>query len=342
MSSPAQICITGTGVVSPAGWGRQHFADALRVGQLPGDVTGPERYFAPPAPDEIRKKFRHARLRRSTRLAQLMVGAAMEALGDRLDQWSEEECRRLQIIVSLYNGNVLYTSRFFSEVLEDPSIASPILFPETVFNAPAGHLAAVLGCGADHSTLVGDGANFLTALALAANRLQDGLTDRILVLAAEEEHALVRRAIALFDPAAPVAEGAGALLLERRTDPPPGAIALHSISDPALYSLPGPAGIAGALKALHDQASLDPHTLLTGNLTGFQKIARVESRLFGHWPGPRLDIASIFGWSPGASAAWQLLAAHERLRQEPQLHAAQILTAGDTHQAITSRLQRIT
>src|SRR3712207_7831863 len=39
------------------------------------------------------------------------------------------------------NGGVIYTKRFYHEVVESGAeAASPLLFPETVFNAPASHL----------------------------------------------------------------------------------------------------------------------------------------------------------------------------------------------------------
>jgi len=33
----------------------------------------------------------------------------------------------------------------YDETLRDPTTASPLFFPETVFNAPASHIAALLG-----------------------------------------------------------------------------------------------------------------------------------------------------------------------------------------------------
>ncbi len=54
-----------------------------------------------------------------------------------------------------------YSRRFYEEVLRDPATASPLIFPETVFNAPASHLAAFLGTTAINYTLVGDEGTFL-------------------------------------------------------------------------------------------------------------------------------------------------------------------------------------
>ena len=66
---------------------------------------------------------------------------------------------RTALIFAISNGGVIYTKRFYHEVVESGAqAASPLLFPETVFNAPASHLAAILGITGASYTLVGDGA----------------------------------------------------------------------------------------------------------------------------------------------------------------------------------------
>jgi 3-oxoacyl-(acyl-carrier-protein) synthase len=77
-------------------------------------------------------------------------------------------------VVCVFSGCVNYSSRFYSETLKDPATASPLVFPETVFNAPASHLSAFLGNSAINYTLVGDSGTFLIGLAMAAQWLSDG------------------------------------------------------------------------------------------------------------------------------------------------------------------------
>jgi len=57
--------------------------------------------------------------------------------------------------------------------MKDPLTASPLLFPETVFAAPASHAAALLGNTPLVHTLLGDPASFVQGLALAAAWLED-------------------------------------------------------------------------------------------------------------------------------------------------------------------------
>ena len=68
------------------------------------------------------------------RVTELAAAAALEALGDSANAVREGRCR-LGIVFCVMAGCVNYSRRFYQETLEDPSTASPLIFPETVFNA---------------------------------------------------------------------------------------------------------------------------------------------------------------------------------------------------------------
>ena len=108
--------------------------------------------------------------------------------------------------------------------------ASPLLFPETVYNAPASHLAAMLGVDGATYTLVGDGTVGLQALEFGAQLIATGDADDVLVVAAEELDWILfeaHRAWRLIaqggdgvlekwtGSCAPLSEGAAAVLLSR-------------------------------------------------------------------------------------------------------------------------------
>ena len=108
--------------------------------------------------------------------------------------------------------------------------ASPLLFPETVFNAPASHLAAILGITGASYTLVGDAAVGILALQMASDLMCNEALDYCLVVAAEEVDWLLCDAYRKWrllrnkPPIEPFAgsaagmilsEGAGAVLLSR-------------------------------------------------------------------------------------------------------------------------------
>src|SRR5262249_17052821 len=85
------------------------------------------------------------------------------------------------------NGGVTYTKRFYHEIVgTGAQAASPLLFPETVFNAPASHLAAILGVTGTTYTLVGDGAVGLTAIAMAEELMANDSLDYCVVVGTEE------------------------------------------------------------------------------------------------------------------------------------------------------------
>jgi 3-oxoacyl-(acyl-carrier-protein) synthase len=139
---------------------------------------------------------------------------------------------RLGILCGVMGGSVIYSRRFFEEVRRDPPTASPLLFPETVFNAPASHLGAILGRTGRNDTLVGDQTGFLHALALGATWLTDGVVDSCLVVGSEEADWLTAEATGLFHRQIPTAEGAGALLLSREFSP----VELLGVTEPEAFT----------------------------------------------------------------------------------------------------------
>lgn len=128
----------------------------------------------------------HPRLRRSSAISRFAVAAGLAALKDAgVD--SEKGIARTALIFATSNGGVIYTKRFYHDIVAGgPQAASPILFPETVFNAPASHLAAILGITGASYTLVGDGAVGIMAMQMAADLIRNESVDYCLVVAAEE------------------------------------------------------------------------------------------------------------------------------------------------------------
>jgi 3-oxoacyl-(acyl-carrier-protein) synthase len=83
---------------------------------------------------------------------------------------------------------VNYSRRFYHElVTQGANAASPMLFPETVFNAPASHLAALLKLDGQSYTLVGDSAVGLSAIHFAAQLLTHQSELELCVVVGTEE-----------------------------------------------------------------------------------------------------------------------------------------------------------
>ncbi len=233
-----RVYVHGWGAVSPAGWGCGSLVDALNAGVAltTTPTAGPNGAMLPgrrvPTPTPRPAWMAQARLRRSSLISQFTVGAVLEALAQaEAGPAGPIERARLGVVFNVFGGSVIYSRRFFEEVLVNPAQASPLLFPETVFNAPASHLAAVLGSRAPNHTLVSDQSGFLQGLSVAADWLADGNLEACVVVGAEEWDWSVAVAARLFDRASTLGEGAGALVLRRA----PGPVELQGLSDPVPY-----------------------------------------------------------------------------------------------------------
>ena len=178
------------------------------------------------------------RLRRASPITHYIVAAALEALGDDATAVAAGKLR-LGIVLCVMSGCVNYSRRYYDEALRDPATASPLLFPETVFNAPASHIAALLGTPALNYTLVGDPGAFFQGVALAAQWLLAGQIDACLVVGGEECDWLTANAFHLFSRLLVLADGAGALYLKATATAPARRTALcHRF--PSVRTTPDP------------------------------------------------------------------------------------------------------
>ncbi len=295
-----RIAIAGTGAVSPAGWSGEELAAAVFEGRnLPVEeresegtwARVPVRVVPPPAG----KTLRHPRLRRVSPVVRFAVAAGMEALGEeRLEALRAGELR-LGVIVNVVNGCVGYSRRFFREVLEDVSTASPILFPETVFNSIASHVAAVIDTRERNYTLLGDATQFLTGVDLAAGWLVERKIDGCLVIGAEELDWLSFEAARVFSREMVVSEGAGAIYLERSEEAP--EIELAQVTHAVTYG--------------SDCSPKEAAAKMRGLLPGGLSEAIVVS---DEAAGEGVGLRAILGFGIGAATAWQAVVAAEALR----------------------------
>ena len=303
------VFISGLGAVSPAGWNVAAMRDALaKEASFPEQdlprpgLERPLRVLRVPVPGSRPSFITHARLRRTSPITQFAMAAALEALGPR----EPRSTSRIGVVVCVFSGCVNYTRRFYDETLNDPATASPLVFPETVFNAPASHISAYLGSNAINYTLVGDCGTFLVGLSTAANWLLEGKLDECLVVGTEEVDWLTSDAVRLFDRGKVLSEGAGAILLTRN----PG-VRLKGITDEHLF----PNGGKGeALRRMKSElpVALDS-TLLCDSTSSDGGISAEEAELWYNWSGPRISLKRALGDGLMASAAWQTVAAADAI-----------------------------
>lgn len=339
MSRP--ISITGLGAVSPAGWGVQPLMDALASGTpvptspLEREVNG-KTILTPvrrvPAEGATTPKF--ARLRRTSPISKFAAAAAAEALGeDRLAGIASGQIR-VGVIFTLTNGCVNYSNRFFGEALADPAMASPIFFPETVFNAPSSHISAMIGSTAANDTIIGDSSGFFTGIDLAAEWLLRGDLDGCLVVSAEEIDWLSAEGLRYYSRDYVPSEGAAAVYLEATNGPV------------SLAHLPNPVPLASRSRkeaALEIRGLLgtldDGETLLTDGLAGVPRHDRAEQETWADWQGPRWSPRKILGEGMGVSAALQTVAAAKAL-QDGSFQNAIVITTGANQHAAGMKIRR--
>ena len=230
------LAIAGMGWVTPLGNG----VDAVWESLLRGDEAsataiseqfGDRSYSAFRVPESAVTGLAHPRLRRTSVISRFAATAGLEALQAAGLKVDSQNAGRIALIFAISNGGVIYTKRFYRDVVETGAqSASPLLFPETVFNAPASHLAAILGVTGTTYTVIGDGAVGLLAIKMAEDVMTDKSLDYCLVVGTEEIDWLLcdaYRRWRLLRSAPPIepfgkqkrgmilSEGAGAIVLGR-------------------------------------------------------------------------------------------------------------------------------
>jgi hypothetical protein len=328
------VFVRGIGAVSPAGWDVAALRNALTKNQ-PAPVSDLARpHWKKPL--KVRRingsgpAMAHPRLRRVSPISTYAATAALEALGEKGIGVAHP---RLGIIVAVTSGCVQFSRRFYDEAWKQPATASPLIFPETVFNAPASHLSAILQSQAPNYTLVGDPGTFLQGLAIAADWLADGKADGCLVVGAEEIDWLTADAQFHFARGLVCSEGAGAVCLTLQP-PIPGAVSIElaAVTDSYLYldAAEKNRSLVQVRKAL---AHSHKNCLLCDSRTGVARRDAAETEAWQSWSGPRISPQMLMGDGLGAGAAWQCVAAIDQLQQN-QADSALVSVAGTHRQAI--------
>jgi 3-oxoacyl-(acyl-carrier-protein) synthase len=328
--------IAGMGWVTPLGRGIDFVWDRLCAGTEASatpisDSISDKTYFAYRVPpDALRDLPPHPRLRRASAISRFAAAAGLDALMQAKSTIGEIDPKRMALVFAVSNGGVVYTKRFYQDVVESGAqSASPLLFPETVFNAPASHLAAILGITGVSYTIVGDGAAGILAIKMASDLLDHEL-DACLVVGVEEADWLLCDAyhkwrllkkeppIELFrDPprGTILSEGAGAVLLVAGR----GEVQIDAIDAGGNFAhrREAPELVCRVLRTL---ANEDACIVASANGT-FVDLAEQKAI--------ELELPAAFVYSPkaalgesvGASAIWQVITGAQVLRTKrlPQM-----------------------
>ena len=202
--------VQGIGAVTPLGPTTKETWKALCAGERAAVRSMPNRlsdrsysYFPVPL-KFVSEAARQPRVRRSGVISLLGAVAGFDALADAGLKAGSSAAKRIAVIFAICSGGVNYTRRFYHDiVVGGANTASPLLFPETVYNAPASHVAALLGVNEQSYTLVGDSSVGLSAIHFATQILSmQPALDRCLVVGTEEAEWLVADAFGSWRMAA--------------------------------------------------------------------------------------------------------------------------------------------
>lgn len=236
-----EIAITGIGVISSLGVGREPFWANCRqattgikkitsfdTSTLRSDIAGCVEDFDPG------QFMPPSMYRRMSRISRMAVASSLEALRDSGLNLDNIDREKIAIIMGTAYGSSACVEDFFVSLLKDgPRGAQPFYFPETVPNAPAGHISMVLQITGPNCTFCQNEISAESAILYARHHLLQNHVDVALVGGADE---LSARQYACYDalgvlasikvkrdePIRPkpgdgliLGEGAGVLVLER-------------------------------------------------------------------------------------------------------------------------------
>jgi 3-oxoacyl-(acyl-carrier-protein) synthase len=323
--------IAGMGWVTPLGsdltdvWKRLLNGETAAVQSISSPLGRAYPVFPVPA-EATAHAPAHPRLRRSSAISRFAVVAGLAALKDAKLELDAEKAARTALIFAVSNGGVIYTKRFYHEIVESGAqAASPLLFPETVFNAPASHLAAILGISGASYTLVGDGAVGILALKMAEDLMANEALDRCLVVGAEEadwllcdayhKWRLLRSAPPLEPFAQPprgmiLSEGAGAVLLDRNS-----LVQLEKIAAGTNFQRQSEAG--NSLEQVLAELCDSEVNLLIASANGTFIDAAERAAAVRNCPDAEVyAVKRALGESVGASSFWQTICGVQCLRTQ--------------------------
>lgn len=352
------IVFTGVGIISSIGVGREAFWVNCRKAEsgirkiTTFDTSAFKSNIAGYVQDFDPSEFMSPRTyRRMSPISKMAVAASVEAIKDSQLDLDVMERERIGVILGTSYGSSSHVEDFYVSLLKDgPRGAQPFLFPETVPNAPASHIAMLHGITGPNSTFCQNAISAENAIVYAQNLLSQNVVDVVLVGGAEELSAMLYscydavgvlnkikcRSDETIQPQLGggliLGEGAGVLVMERLDfalergakiyGTLGSSVITGGMSAIGHYEMDGEQ-VARAMYAVLEQADLDPTDIdqitVSANFSGeLDRLEYDQLRRVFESAGKRLEITPLkyligdFGGAGAITAAASLLSLHNQ------------------------------
>ncbi|MBS3921262.1 MAG: beta-ketoacyl-[acyl-carrier-protein] synthase family protein [Deltaproteobacteria bacterium] len=189
-----RLCITGIGVVSSIGIGKEEFLLSLKNGQ-PGitEIKAFDTHFSHSNKGGAIRSFHPkdfipaGKLRRLDRASQFAIAASKLALADAQFSLTKENSSKVGVVLGSGFCGLSSSEEFHrSQVLKGFLDLNPMLFPNTVPNAASSHVSIELGIRGVNCTLVQSFCTAEAAILFACDQIRNGRADIILTGGVDE------------------------------------------------------------------------------------------------------------------------------------------------------------
>ena len=192
--SDLSVAVTGVGIVSPIGVGRDAFWSALcagRSGIVPVEglarEAGLPHIAAPVGEFPAKALISSPQFRRMDRMSRMAVAASRLALNDAglnaHDVGGEDTGVVFGTSLGDLSDSMAHLDRIFTR---GPAAASPMVFPNLVLNAPAGYVAMEYGCTGVNFTVAQHEVSGEHAIALGCDVVRSGRAKLVLAGGGDE------------------------------------------------------------------------------------------------------------------------------------------------------------
>ena len=194
VTTSERICITGMGVVSPIGIGKEEFLFSLKKGRSGiEEIKEFDTHFSHSRKGGVIRSFHPkdfipaSKIRRLDRASQFAIAASKLALADAKFSVTRENSSRVGVVLGSGFCGLSSSEEFHrGQVLKGFLDLNPMLFPNTVPNAPSSYVSIELGIQGVNSTLVQSFCTAEAAVFFACDQLRKRRADLILTGGVDE------------------------------------------------------------------------------------------------------------------------------------------------------------